>query len=464
MDAQILVIDDELPMREMLQRLLEDLGYRVHLAKSGEEGLVAFEKGTFNVVITDFSMPGMNGIELLREVKKRTPSVPVILVTAYATINTAVEAIKAGAYDYITKPFDPDVIEITVKNALEHKHLLDENIQLKRRLSDVEKRTQIIGVSPKMKEVFHLIEKVAPTDATVLIQGESGTGKELVARQLKSMSNRAEKTFLSINCGALPENLLESELFGYEKGAFTGANTAKEGFFKVADKGTLFLDEIGEMALSLQVKLLRVLQDKEIISVGGRKGIPVDVRILSATNKNLKEEVEAGRFREDLFYRINVFTIHIPPLRERKEDIPLLLNHFIKRYNDEFGKNVEKISPELMEFFMDHRWPGNIRELENYVERAILMSEGPKLELSSLPAELQESSAKARERIGENFLPFKQAKETFERTYIVTLLERFNGVVSRAAREAQIPRPNFYEKLKKYGITPRRNEAHRSAP
>ncbi|MDX1764424.1 MAG: sigma-54 dependent transcriptional regulator [bacterium] len=462
MDFKILVIDDELPMREMLQRLLEDLGYRVQLAKNGHDGLAAFEAGRFHLVVTDFSMPGMDGLTLLREVKKREPHVPVVMVTAYATIDTAVEAIKAGAYDYITKPFDPDVIEITVKNALEHKQLVDENIQLKRRLSDVEKRSQIIGVSPRMKEVFHLIEKVAPTDATVLIQGESGTGKELVARQLKNMSRRAEKPFLSINCGALPENLLESELFGYEKGAFTGANVAKDGFFKVADQGTLFLDEIGEMASPLQVKLLRVLQDKEILTVGGRKAFPVDVRILSATNKNLKEEVEAGRFREDLFYRINVFTIHVPPLRERRDDIPLLLNHFVKRYNAEFGKAVQKIAPDLMTFFMDYRWPGNIRELENFVERAVLMSEGPKLELDALPLELREESGNGATSQEESFLPFKEAKESFERSYIERLLERFNGVVSQAAREAKIPRPNLYEKLKKYGITPKRNEPHNS--
>ncbi len=464
MDSQILVVDDELPMREMLQRLLEDLGYKVHLAKNGHEGLAAFEQGRFHLVVTDFSMPGMDGLALLREVKKREPHVPVVMVTAYATIDTAVEAIKAGAYDYITKPFDPDVIEITVKNALEHKQLVDENIQLKRRLSDVEKRSQIIGVSPRMKEVFHLIEKVAPTDATVLIQGESGTGKELVARQLKNMSNRVEKPFLSINCGALPENLLESELFGYEKGAFTGANVAKAGFFKVADQGTLFLDEIGEMVPSLQVKLLRVLQDKEILTVGGRKAFPVDVRILSATNKNLKEEVEAGRFREDLFYRINVFTIHVPPLRDRRDDIPLLLNHFVKRYNGEFGKAVQKVAPDLMSFFMGYRWPGNIRELENFVERAVLMSEGPELKLEALPRELLAEAGAKVKNAEESFLPFKQAKESFERNYIEELLERFNGVVSRAAREAKIPRPNLYEKLKKYGITPKRNEPHNSPP
>ncbi len=392
MNPRILVIDDEQPMREMLQRLLEDSQYEVSSARNGEEGLALFDQEPFHLVITDLSMPGMDGIEVLRTLKERGPHVPVILVTAFATIDTAVEAIKAGAYDYITKPFEPDTIEITIKNALAHKQLVDENRQLKQRLDDVEKKSHIIGVSPKMEEVFHLVEKVAPTDATVLIEGESGTGKELIARRLHQQSTRADEAFISINCGALPETLLESELFGYEKGAFTGATTAKEGIFKAAHGGTLFLDEIGEMPLALQVKLLRVLQDKHVLTIGGRKSFPVNVRILSATNKNLKEEVAAGRFREDLYYRINVFTIHLPPLRDRVEDIPHLLNHFIKKYNKEFDKSVATISPELMRFFKDYHWPGNIRELENYVERAILMTEGTHMQLSALPDDIQQVS------------------------------------------------------------------------
>ncbi len=462
MNPRILVIDDEQPMREMLQRLLEDSQYEIRSARNGEEGLTLFDQETFHLVITDLSMPGMDGIEVLRVMKNKGPNVPVILITAFATIDTAVEAIKAGAYDYITKPFEPDTIEITIKNALAHKQLVDENLQLKQRLDDVEKKSHIIGVSPKMEEVFHLVEKVAPTDATVLIEGESGTGKELIARRLHQQSTRADDAFISINCGALPETLLESELFGYEKGAFTGATTAKEGIFKAADGGTLFLDEIGEMPPALQVKLLRVLQDKQVLTIGGRKSFPVNVRILSATNKNLKEEVAAGRFREDLYYRINVFTIHLPALRERVEDIPHLLNHFIKRYNKEFDKSVATISPELMRFFKNYHWPGNIRELENYVERAILMTEGTHMQLSALPDDIQQAYPAGAGGQNDTFLTFKEAKENFERTYITELLERYSGVVSRAAREARIPRPNFYEKLKKYGITPRRKETHPS--
>jgi len=455
MKARILFIDDERPMRDMFERLFQDSDYEILLARNGTEGLEMFSKEKMHLVITDYSMPGLNGMDVLREVRARNPNVPVILITAYATIETAVEAIKEGAYDYMTKPFDPDAIEITVKNALAHKHLVDENIFLKQRLKDAEKKPDIIGESPKMKEVYHLIEKVAPTDATVLIQGDSGTGKELVANRLHELSERRDKTFLSINCGALPDTLLESELFGYEKGSFTGAISSKEGLFKTADEGTLFLDEIGEMTPTLQVKLLRVLQDKKIMTVGGRKTIPVDVRILSATNKNLKQEVANGNFREDLYYRINIFSIHIPPLRERAEDIPLLLNHFIKKYNKEFGKDVEIISSELMNFFLEYDWPGNIRELENYVERAILMTDGKQLELSALPTEVQNSSNTFHKN-EEEVLPFKRAKENFERDYIMMLLKKFNGVVSKAARASQIPRPNLYDKMKKYDIIPKK--------
>ena len=451
MKARILFIDDELPMREMFQRLFQDSEYEILLASDGMEGLEIFDKEKVHLVVTDFSMPGMTGMDVLREIKQKDQNVPVILITAFATIETAVEAIKVGAYDYITKPFDPDAIEITIKNALSHKQLVDENLFLKQKLKDVETRSGIIGESPRLKEVFHLIEKVAPTDATVLIQGDSGTGKELVARRLHELSTRRDKTFLSINCGALPLTLLESELFGYEKGSFTGATSSKEGLFKAADGGTLFLNEIGDMPQALQVKLLRVLQDKEILPIGGRKSFTVNVRILSATNKNLKEEIEKGRFREDLYYRINIFTIDVPPLRERTEDIPLLLNHFMKRYNKEFGKNVDRVSPELMRFFLEYDWPGNIRELENYVERAILMAEGKQLELSAIPADVQVPS-KTSSGEPEDILPFKEAKENFERNYIVFLLKKYNGVISKAARASRIPRPNFYEKLKKYGI------------
>jgi len=450
---KILVVDDELPVRELLERILKESGYEVTQASNGKQALDLFDQELYHLVVTDLSMPGMDGMAVLRAIKEREPSVPVLLITAFATIDTAVEAIKAGAYDYITKPFDPDDLAITIKNALAHKHLFDENRLLKQRLEDVEKRSSIIGNAPRMKEVFHLIDKVAPTDATVLIGGESGTGKELVARRLHEASNRAAQTMLSINCGALPETLLESELFGYEKGSFTGAASAKQGIFMAADKGTLFLDEIGEMPPPLQVKLLRVLQDKQILTVGGRVPVPVDVRIIAATNRDLKEEVEAGRFRDDLYYRINVFMIPLPPLRERREDIPLLLSHFIKRYNQEFGKGVETVSPTLMRFFLEYDWPGNIRELENYVERAILMTDGKQLQLSALQREVDDGANQMTAAEG-GFLPFREAKEKFEREYILDLLERFEGVVAHASQAAHIPRPNFYEKLKKYGISP----------
>ena len=441
-------------MREMFRRIFAEANYEIVTARNGREGLALFEAGPVHLVVTDLNMPELNGMEVLRAVKARNPDLPVVIVTAFGTIETAVQAIKQGAYDYITKPFDPDDIEITVKNALAHQRLADENRRLKERLRDAERPPDMVGTSPKMQEVFHLIDKVAPTDATVLIQGESGTGKELVARRLQHLSPRRDQTFLSINCAALPEGLLESELFGYERGAFTGATRAREGLFRTAHKGTLFLDEIGEMAPALQAKLLRVLQDKEVLALGGRKPVRVDVRILAATNKNLKEEVDAGRFREDLYYRINIFAIQVPPLRERPEDIPLLVSHFMRRYNREFAKSVESVSPELMDFFLHYAWPGNIRELQNYVERAVLMAEGRQLELSAIPREALEAAETS--PAGEEFLPFKEAKERFEREYLTALLRRYRGVVTRAARAAKIPRPNLYEKMKKHGIVPKK--------
>ncbi|MEW6410254.1 MAG: sigma-54 dependent transcriptional regulator [Nitrospirota bacterium] len=446
---RILVIDDELGMREMFRRLLKD--FTVFVAKDGQEGIEIMKKENPDLIITDLKMPKMDGIGVLRNVKEYNSGVPVILITAYATIETAVEAIKIGAYDYITKPFDPDAIEVTIKNALEHKRLLDENRYLREKLRAIQERENIIGESEDMKEVFSLIEKVAPTDATVLIQGESGTGKELIAKAIHKNSLRADKTFLSINCSAFPETLLESELFGYEKGAFTGAVRSKEGLFETANRGTLFLDEIGEMPPSLQVKLLRVLQDGQILRVGGRKPFTVDVRIISATNKNLKKEVEAGNFREDLFYRINIFTINLPTLRERKEDIPLLLHYFVLKYNQKFSKSVETVSPTLMKFLLNYHWPGNVRELENLVERGVLMSDGKQLDISTLPDELRDTSKI--EMPSYDALTFREAKERFEKEYILLLLKKHEGRVSRAAREAGMPRPNFYEKLKKYNIS-----------
>jgi DNA-binding NtrC family response regulator len=458
MNERILIIDDELGIREMFKRLLKDSGYDLHLAKDGSEGVEMIRKDNFDLIISDLKMPKIDGIGVLKSAKEYNPDIPVIMITAYATVETAVEAIKIGAYDYITKPFDPDSIEVTIKNAILHKKLVDENKILKERLSITEGYENIIGESAKMKDVLNMISKIAPTDATVLIQGESGTGKELIARAIHKKSLRLEKIFLSINCGALPETLLESELFGYEKGSFTGATTSKVGLFEAANNGTLFLDEIGEMSQNLQVKLLRVLQDKEILRIGGRRPIGVDARIISATNKNLKKEVEKGNFRDDLFYRINIFTIDLPPLRERKEDIPALIFHFIQKYNIKFSKDIDSLSPALMNFFTRYSWPGNIRELENLIERGVLMAEGRQLDTNCLPKDLIEESPKLLEY---ETLTFKEAKERFEKEFIITLLKRHDGRISAAAREAQIPRPNFYEKLKKYNI-PFRSETSSS--
>lgn len=450
MNERILIIDDELGIREMFKRLLKDSGYNLHFAKDGLEGIEMIKKDNFDLIISDLKMPKLDGIGVLKSAKEYNPDIPVIVITAYATVETAVKAIKIGAYDYITKPFDPDAIEVTIKNAILHKRLLEENKILKERLRITEEFENIIGESSNMKDVFNMIGKVAPTDATVLIQGESGTGKELIARAIHKKSLRSEKIFLSINCGALPETLLESELFGYEKGSFTGATTSKQGLFEAANRGTLFLDEIGEMSQNLQVKLLRVLQDMEILRIGGRRPIEVDVRVISATNKNLKKEVERGNFRDDLFYRINIFTIDLPPLSERKEDIPALLFHFIQKYNIKFSKNIDSISPSLMNFFTRYTWPGNIRELENLIERGILMSEGKQLDIDCLPKNLVAESPTP---LPYETLTFREAKERFEKEFLIALLRKHEGKISAAAREAQIPRPNFYEKLKKYNIS-----------
>ncbi|NOY52051.1 MAG: sigma-54-dependent Fis family transcriptional regulator [Deltaproteobacteria bacterium] len=455
MEAKILVIDNDPSMCEMLHKFLTEAGYRVRWTRNANAGLALMVEESFQLVITDLCMPENDGMKVLRSIREKEPGLPVVLLTTHATMNTAVEAIKIGAYDYLTKPFNPDAAEITIKNALTHKRLVDENRKLKQRLRHVKEDTRIIGVSSPMKEVLRLVEKVAPTDATVLIQGESGTGKGLIARRLHRMSHRAGKTFLSINCnistGMLPK------LFGDENSAFSGTLTTGERLFNAAAGGTLFFDEIGDMPPVMQGKLLRALQNHEMLPQAERRSFPGNVRILSSTRKDLKREVEAGRFRKDLFYRINLFTISLPSLRDRTDDIPPLVNHFLRKYNREFGKHVEAVSPRLMHFFLQHSWPGNVQELENYIERALLRTEGNELKLTSVPGEFRQQLEDAQAGKAESMLIFKEAKERFERDYILTMLKRHNGVISRAAREAKIPRPNFYEKLKKYGISPRKN-------
>ena len=370
----VLVIDDEPLMREFVRETLERAGYDVSVAEDGTLGLAEFSKDPHHVVVTDLKMGGMDGMQVLERVKQDSPSTEIIMMTAYGTVETAVAAMKAGAADYIMKPFAPDELELIVDRAIARRRLEDENRYLRQELTEIYDFQHMVGTSPQIQEVYETIKKVADSRASVLIEGESGTGKELVARAIHYSGGRRDKPFIKLNCAALASGLLESELFGHEKGAFTGAHQRRIGRFDLADGGTLLLDEMGEISIALQAKLLRVLQEKEFERVGGTKPISVDTRILSTTNRNLQREVSKGRFREDLYFRLNVIPIHLPALRERKEDIPALVDHFIGRSNGENGRHVTGISDELLDMFMNHSWPGNIRELENYIERAVVLS------------------------------------------------------------------------------------------
>ncbi|MBM4323383.1 MAG: sigma-54-dependent Fis family transcriptional regulator, partial [Deltaproteobacteria bacterium] len=376
---KILVADDEKSMRELLDIMLKKEGYKITLASNGEEVMKLIEKDIFDLALVDIRMPRQDGISVLKRIKTVSPETIVIMMTAYASADTAIKAMKEGAYDYITKPFKIDEIKIIIQNALEKKHLENENLLLKKVVRDRYHFENIIGQGSKMLELYDLMEKVAPTKTNILITGESGTGKELVAKAIHYNSPRKDKPFVTLNCGAIPESLIESELFGHMKGAFTDAITTKKGLFEVADEGTLFLDEISELPLMMQVKLLRVLQDREFKRVGGTEDIRVDVRIISATNKDLEEAVRAKQFREDLFYRLNVIQIKLPTLRERKEDIPSLAGHFLNRYAEELGKQISQISPDGLRILIQYDYPGNVRELQNIIERAVALENSQEL-------------------------------------------------------------------------------------
>lgn len=398
--TSILVVDDDEGIRETLEAVLSEEGYQVAAAGTGRGALELAREREFHLVLLDLRMPDMSGLEILPRMRSELPRAPIIIMTAYGTIKTAVEAVKQGAYDFVSKPFDLDEMRITIEKALAHERLKMENERLRTMLEDELVFQEIVGRSSKMRAVFELIRKVMNHDVTVLIVGESGTGKELVARAIHYNSPRRAGPFLKLNCAALPDALLESELFGYEKGAFTGAQVRKPGRFELADGGTLFLDEIGNMSPSMQVKLLRVLQEKEFERVGGKGTVKVDVRILAATNSNLKSEVAKGTFREDLYYRLNVVQIHVPPLRERKEDIPLLVQHFIKEFNVSLGKEFAGVSPQAMNHLARYDWPGNVRELKNAIEAAMLLGEGPFIMPEHLPEEVTDGAAAARAALG----------------------------------------------------------------
>ncbi|MBM4350235.1 MAG: sigma-54-dependent Fis family transcriptional regulator [Deltaproteobacteria bacterium] len=450
--ARILIAEDEKAQRELLEGFLKKEGFSVEAASNGRQAIEKIEREFFDIAFLDYKMPELDGLQTLQEIRKRFPDLPVVMMTAYGTVETAVASMKEGALDYLTKPIDLDELLLIIRKVLERSTLIRENRDLKARLQERYTFRNIIYGSPKMEEVMGLIGRVAPSQATVLIRGESGTGKELIANAIHYASARSEKPFVKVSCSAIPETLLESELFGHEKGAFTGAIQKRIGRFEEADGGTLFLDEIGELPPSTQVKLLRILQEKEFQRLGSNLNLKTDVRIITATHRNLEEAMKKGLFREDLYYRLNVISILLPPLRERKEDLPLLIDHFLKKYSEINQKKIEDLSKEARMLLLRHPYPGNVRELENLIERAVVLCRGEVITTQDLPFHLQEGpSEKQWETIGkEKTLP--DSLEEIERDLIVKALHQHQGVQTRAAESLGISERVLRYKMKKYGI------------
>ena len=458
--GRVLVIDDEEISRVLLNKVLASWNIEVEVASNGQEALRILQPDRFELALVDLKMPGLDGIQVLEKIKKIDPAVDIIIMTAFGTIETAIEAIKKGALDYITKPLDLDNVKIIIEQALKTKKIAREIENLKTYPDQRTSFNDMIGSSPAIKKVYQLIEKVATTDASVLIQGETGTGKELVARALHLNSSRRDKKFVPLPCATLAETLLESELFGYEPGAFTGAVKRKIGMIEFADGGTLFLDEIADVSPATQMKLLRVLQEKECTRLGGNQTIKVNIRLVSASNKNLSEEVEKGNFRNDLFYRINVLTITLPPLRDRRRDIPILAQHFLDKFNRKNKKKVKGISLQTMVMLSQFQWPGNVRQLENIIERAVSLDTDGLITPDDLPEHIAQdisvitksSSRSSDDDPSQSTL--KQVIETVEKDYLVSLLKSLKGNVSEAARRSGLAHATFYEKLKKHRINP----------
>ena len=455
MNEQILVIDDEASMRRMLQMLFAQEGYEVQTAESGEAALEALNVRPFDLVVSDIRMPGLSGIDLLRRMKADDSQAEVILMTAYASADSAIEAIRLGAFDYVTKPFQVDELVNIVRHALEKKALREENVLLKVELSQQERFGEMVGRTPEMRRIYALIERISSATSSVLIQGESGTGKELVARAIHQRSARSGKPFVAINCGGMPEPLLESELFGHVKGAFTGAISTKKGLFDTATGGTLFLDEIGETSPAMQVKLLRVLQEKRLRPVGGNEEHSVETRVLAATNQDLQKMIQEKKFREDLYYRINVISIQMPPLRERREDIPLLVRFFTEKYARLWGKEPPAITQEAMRALERYPWPGNVREIENVIERAMALAQGERIESRDLPDEVRGFQG-VRETAGIEIpdadFDLDDFVERIRAGYIQKALELEGGVMVRAARRLGISFRSMRYFVKKYGL------------
>ncbi len=451
--ATILVVDDQAPARDILSRYLKEVGYEPMTAESVAHAQEILEANPIDAVLVDLRMPGADGIEGLRQFKKYDAHLPVILVTAHATVESAVAAMKLGAFDYMRKPIEFEQLEIVVGRALEHRRLLQENRKLRAVIEDRYRLDNLLGKSPKMQELFDLIRKVGPADVPVLITGESGTGKDLVAHALHGQSPRAQEKFLSINCAAVPESLLESELFGHERGAFSGAVRARTGYFREADGGTLFLDEIGDMSPGQQAKLLHALESGEIIPVGSEQPIRVDVRLVAATNRDLEELTRKGTFREDLLFRIDTVRLELPPLRERRDDIALLAAHFLERVALTTGVETPSLSTAAMRCLLDHGWPGNVRELAHAIEHAVLVASGEKIEPEDLPSRVHgEQSGVDAVVTAADGQAFREARKVFERAYFTRILKRADGKISLAARLAGIHRATFHKKLHQLGL------------
>jgi len=457
--ATILIVDDEERTRKVLKINLQNQ-YNVLLARNGEEALHYLKQENIQLVLTDLRMPGLSGMDLLKYVQRNHSHIPVIIITAFGTIENAVEAMKMGAYDYILKPIKIEELELLLEKSLQYGHLLEENVQLKKRLQEYEGLPDIISIHPEIKKLMALIKQIAPTDATILIEGESGTGKALFARAVHYLSPRAKGPFIEINCGAIPHDLLESELFGHERGAFTGAVSTKKGKFELADQGTLFLDEIGEMPMDLQVKLLHILEKQKFTRVGGTRLIVTNARIVAATNRNLQEEVEAKRFREDLYYRLRVVYLHIPPLRERKEDIPILADYFLGKHRPVIKKNIRKIDDRAMKILTAYSWPGNVRELENTILQAIIFSETDTITPGVLPKEIirQVETIKTTVPVTKVELQEEKIRRTekilseLEYEFLTSLLEKTHGNISEAARISGYDRRQIQNLIKKHRL------------
>jgi DNA-binding NtrC family response regulator len=441
-DIGILIVDDEFSVRDSLSRWFKEDGYRVAAAENAAEALKKMQEQPWDITLVDIKMPGMSGLELQRRIKEIDKNIVVIIITAYASVESAVQALKEGAYDYVTKPVDPDDLSHLIQNAIKQRALAAENILLRTKIEELSKTGEFIGESPQMKKVMELVRTVAQTDATVMIRGESGTGKELVARAIHNNSNRRYFPLIPVNCGSIPEGLLESELFGHEKGAFTGAQYRRKGKFEMANGGTIFFDEIGNLDMKLQVDLLRVIEAKQFTRLGGEQVISVDFRVICATNKNLEKVVEEGTFREDLYYRLNVFSIFLPPLRERRSDLPLLAQHFLQQYSLSMSKNISAISPEALDLLIRYDWPGNVRELQNAIERAMVVGKPPCIRVEDLPFQLNSRPK----------LPEADSLAEVEKEHIINILDRTSWNITRAAEILKIDRVTLYNKIEKYGL------------